>query len=254
MPERITITVAAGGDDAEARAFSAVFQDILDLLDSLADERYQNSSKIIWRIVSLQKNSPPSITLESKTRRKLAAVLISGLTAIQTNGRRPFGMNSMKIARRIGERCESRQVDAIVLKSGRAEFKPTPELASNADKLITANFYDMPSSVDGKLEIVNVHAGPKFSIFDDITRREIRCRFPESMLEQVRKNLGKKITASGIVRFNSSTDSPTAINVDEIETLEADESIPSLEEMPVINVTGGSMSAEEFIRNQRDGR
>lgn len=74
------------------------------------------------------------------------------------------------------------------------------------------------------------------------------------MLEMVKGNLGKKITASGIVRFNSATDHPTSINVDNLEPLEDNENIPSLEEMPVIDVTGGDLSPEQFIRNQRDGR
>jgi len=254
MSERITITIAAGGDDADARAFIAVFQDILEMLDSLARERYRSSVQIAWRIISLEKHSPPRVTLESNSRRKLAAALITGLSAIQTDGRKPFGMATMKIAKRLGERIDSRQVDAITIRSGRAEFRPTSVLACNAEEVIDAGFYDMPSSVDGKLDIVNVHVGPRFSIFDDVTGREIRCRFPESMLEMVKGNLGKKITASGIVRFNSATDHPTSINVDNLEPLEDNENIPSLEEMPVIDVTGGDLSPEQFIRNQRDGR
>jgi hypothetical protein len=127
-------------------------------------------------------------------------------------------------------------------------------LASNADELIDASFYEMPSSVDGKLDIVNIHAGPRFTIFDDITNREIRCRFPESMLELVKGNLGKKITASGTVRFNTATDQPTSINVENIEQLEDGGALLTLEQMPVIDVTGGDLSPEQFIRSRRDGR
>jgi hypothetical protein len=254
MSESLTITVAAGGEDADARAFSAVLQDVLDLLDSLAHDRYQKSIRIAWRIVALTKNSPPCVTLESKSRRKVASVLLAGLAAVQNGGKKPFDMATLKIAKRLGERIDSQQVDAVILKSGTAEFKPSTELASNADELIDASFYEMPSSVDGKLDIVNIHAGPRFTIFDDITNREIRCRFPESMLELVKGNLGKKITASGTVRFNTATDQPTSINVENIEQLEDGGALLTLEQMPVIDVTGGDLSPEQFIRSRRDGR
>lgn len=202
----------------------------------------------------MQKNSPPSVTLESKSKRKLASVLLAGLAAIQSgSGKQTFGMATLKIAKRLGDRIDSQQVDNVILSIGRTEFTPTPELAINAEELIDAGFYEMPSSVDGKLDIVNVHAGPRFSIFDDITRREIRCRFPDEMLEKVRGNLGKKITASGIVRFNSATDRPTSIRVEDIDPLEDDADILSLEEMPLIDLVGDDISPEQFIRSQRNG-
>jgi hypothetical protein len=253
MAERLTITVAAGGGDEDARAFISAFQDVLDLLDSLAKERYKKPEAIRWKIVSIEKHSPAKVVLENSSRRKIASALVTGLAAIQTDGRKSFGIGSLRIAKRIGERLDSRQIEQLTIKSGRTEFRTTPELANNAEELIDAGFYEMPSSVDGKLDIVNVHVGPKFSIFDEVFSREVKCRFPEGMLEIVKASLGKRVTASGLVRFNSASDQPISIVVEELEPLEEDGSALTLEEMPVIDVTGDE-SPEQFIRNQRDVR
>jgi hypothetical protein len=254
MAERLTINVQTGGVDADARAFSAAFVDILDLLDAIAQEMPGGGVCVTWNIVSLQKHSPAEIVLESNSTKKLARSLISGLSAIQSLGKKPFGLRAMKIARRLGDRIGADEIHTLQLSCDRKVFVPTADLAANARDLIDRGFYELPSSVDGTLEIVNVHGDPMFSIFDDVSRREIKCRFPSEMFDRVKAGLKKRITAIGVVRFNSATDRPVSIKIESIEELEEAESTPFLEQMPPIEITGGDTSSEEYVKGLRNAR
>jgi hypothetical protein len=255
MAERLTIAVTAGGDGADARAFGAVLGDVLDLLDAIATQRAGREIRINWKIISLQKRSPAKITIANTTAVLTVALLMSGLSAIESGKTQPFSTPGMKIARRLGDRI-GREASLVVLhapKSRTREVKLTSDLAINAAVSIQNGFYEMPSSVDGKLDIVNVHNGPKFSIFDDVLGREVRCRFADALLETVKGNLGKRVTAEGIVRFKSATDQPISIRVESIEPLEDSEAPKLFGEMPAINVSG-NVAPEKYIRELRDGR
>ncbi len=174
MTDRITITVSAGGDDADARAFRNALGDVLDMLDALAEEKFGRQSIPEWKIAALEKRSPAKITIENNAKLKLATALIVGLASLQSRGQTSFGLSVTKIAKRFSERA-TKERDLISLEvSGKPKFTPTPDLARRASGVLDKHFYEMPSSVDGKLDIVNVHQGPKFSIFDDISNREMR--------------------------------------------------------------------------------
>lgn len=102
------------------------------------------------------------------------------------------------------------------------------------------------------MDIVNVHTTAKFSIFDDVDHREIRCKFPDELLEAVKRNIGKRIIAAGIVKYRANDDLPVSIQVETIESL--DDAPPLLfSEMSPIDLAG-AMSSEQYIRQLRDGQ
>src|ERR1700733_15368709 len=107
MGDQITITVAAGGDDADARAFGAVLGDILDILDALTKEQLGGGFKAKWRIVGVAKNSPPSMTLECRENVTVSKKLLYGFGDLQRHPTRPFPVRAMRAARRLGRRIKS---------------------------------------------------------------------------------------------------------------------------------------------------
>jgi hypothetical protein len=254
MPEQITISIAAGGDDADARAFRSAFGDILDILDALTKEQLGSAEAAKWRIIRLEKKSPPQITIECRQNVRIARDFLYGLGEIQQRSSRPFPTRAMKAVRRLGRRIERREIDSITLVSpGINPISPTAHIARNAEAALTEKYYVVPSSVDGKLDVVNVHHRTKFSVFDDLHYREVRCYFPDSLFDAVKKNLSKRVTVIGQVRFDATTDRPISITVEDIEPLDEDEMKPKLfSEMNPINITG-DVSSEDYVRRLRDG-
>lgn len=247
MSERLTITVIAGGEDADARAFSSVLDDVLDALDAIAGEKNEPGD---WRIVALEKNSPAKVVLASKLA--LFTVLVAGMQQLQAAPSRPFNTDAMKVIQRLSGRI-GKQAEAVILEpEGQPEFRLSVQLAQNVKQVLSLGYYEVFASVDGRLDIVNVHAAAKFSVFDEVDGREIRCKFPEKLLDDVKNNIGKRITAVGTVRYNANSDLPVSIKVDAIEPLD-DGSPPMLfSEMQPINLAG-NLPSEEYIRRMRDG-
>jgi hypothetical protein len=254
LSERITISVAAGGDDADARAFAAAMGDILTILESLAREQLGKNEPVVWRIVALAKMSPPSITLECRQNVAVARRFYAGLGGQPDQPANSFPPRAMRAARRLAGRMKRQQVDSIVVASpGLGFIAPTQKMFENAATTIVNKYYSIPSSVDGKLDVVNVHSRAKFSVFDDTHYREVRCHFSDSIFEKVRKNLGKRVTVIGNVRFDSATDRPVSITVEEIEPIDEDPIKPRcFSEMRPIDITGG-LSSEDYVRQLRDG-
>jgi len=118
---------------------------------------------------------------------------------------------------------------------------------------MSERFYEVPGSVDGTLEIVNVHNRAQFSVFESLGNTEVRCRFPVSddLLAKVRRNLGKRVTVLGMVRYRTATDAPVSITVEDIYELDGDDEPLTFERMPVIDLAPGE-SSEAYIRRMRD--
>lgn len=246
MAESLKITVDSRGNKADARAFVGVLDDILDALDAIAAEQDADAD---WQIVSLEKVNPSKVVLASQQHVALFMLLVGGMKMLEAGPARPFNGKALKAVKRLGKRIES--ADVVLEPSGEPAFRPTPRLAKNAARALARGWYKAHASVDGKLDIVNVHAGQKFSVFDEVDGHEVRCKFPERLLEDIKKNIGKRITAIGIVRYNANTDLPVSIEVDSIDPL--DESPPKLfSEMQPIDLTGG-LPSEEYVRRMRDG-
>lgn len=249
MAERLTITVVAGGEDANARAFNAVLDDTLDALEAIARER---GGPTDWRIVALSKNSPPKITLAALSRAGLALTLLNGLAQLEQAAAEPFGREALRAVKRLGDRIGN-GVDAVVFETeGSPAVAPTAAVGRYAGEAIAAGFYYVPGSVDGKLDIVNVHSTTKFSIFDDVDNREVRCAFDPALFDLVKRNIGRRVTAVGDVRYNAGTDLPVSIKVQSLEPLEGETEALLLSDMPSIDLAPG-VASEDYVRRMRDG-
>lgn len=251
MSERMTITINAEDRKSDARAFVDVFDDVLDALDALAAARGVTPD---WSIVSLEKNSPEKVTLSTKTTLGLMILLATGIQKLNDLPVRPFADPVVRIVKRMSERVGSQinSIEVDVDGASKQHVVVTREAAENAAKVLSRRHYEVPSSVDGKLEILNVHAKLKFSIFNDIDGREVRCKFDESIFDEVKKNIGKRVTAVGVVKFSEIDERPVSIKVEYLESLEDGISPKPFSEMDAIDVTGG-VSSEQYVRRLRDG-
>lgn len=250
MPDRLTIVVTPAADNADARPFARVFEDVLDALDSLAKVDGVTGD---WEILSLEKRSPPRVTIGSRMNVAVLAILLTGMRQLETGTTSVFDPTTTKIVKRLGDRL-GRQVDGVSLQlDGEEAFQPTSRMARNAGQSIQIGYYTIETSIDGKLDIVNVRKGAKFSIFDDVDNRLIKCTFAEHLLDLVKQNIGKRITAIGTVKYNKKTDQPVSIIVDLIDPLEDDTTPAYLADMPPIRFPG-ELTSEEYVRRLRDGR
>lgn len=249
MQETITITLAANGEDANARTFAIVLNDVLNALDAMARTKKAHPE---WRIVALEKNSPPKITFSGASVGVVAAFLhlMSGLQKGTIKDAAPEVLKPIKrLVDRLGDRLDFVEFESPQFPATEP-IRPTQQVSRNAAQLLMRGFYEAPSSLDGRLDIVNVHKAARFSIFEEIDGREIRCKFPQKLLDDVKRSIGKVITAVGNIRYNAESDLPVSIDVESIEPRE--ESAEFITEGHPVDVAGG-LPSEEYIRRMRDG-
>jgi hypothetical protein len=55
-------------------------------------------------------------------------------------------------------------------------------------------------SIEGVLDAINLHKNKYFTIYSFLDDRGIKCLFPDDLLEEAKKNLGKKVYVYGLVR------------------------------------------------------
>lgn len=108
------------------------------------------------------------------------------------------------------------------------------------------------STVDGKLEQINIHNKVKqFTIYTFSSR--VTCHFEPQLLNDVQKALGKNVAVSGECLYRPDAAFPYKIIAREMEIFPDSKDLPSFKDIFGIapNLTGGKTS-EQFVRESRD--
>jgi len=132
---------------------------------------------------------------------------------------------------------------AVVCKLGK-NFPAALEYAQSTEETCI-------STVDGKLEQVNIHGNTKqFKIYD--LDYVVECNFPDEMLEQVQNALGRYVEVYGDCWFRAGKGFPYKVNVERMEVFPPSDQLPSFEDIRGIapDATGGK-SSEDFVRELR---
>jgi len=248
--DSLTITVAAGGDDAYTASVIDVMRDTLAVLDALDEELGNELGQEQWRIVEMTKQSPPSITIAKQSESPVVSRFIGGLEAIQEEATEAFSMPVLRPLRRLSRRLGG-QVDSLTYQGPQhKQISPGAQFQAHLEEVFEERFFWAPGSVDGRLDVVNLHKNPRFSVFDEDKGREIRCRFPENLMSNVKHALGKRVSVHGRVKYDRTADEIAGVRVDDVEVLDSEGPL-SFEDMPAIDITEGEPS-EDYVRRLRD--
>ena len=108
-------------------------------------------------------------------------------------------------------------------------------------------------SMEGFLELVNVHRQNNFYIYPTITPTRVACIFPLEMLPKVGQGLKRYVSVSGLMRYKKIEVYPHQIDVREIEIYPKENELPSLASLRGMapNATG-NLDAVTFVRRLRD--
>jgi hypothetical protein len=101
----------------------------------------------------------------------------------------------------------------------------------------------------GNLDSISVHQGREFRVWDEDTRRPVRCRFNKNEESRVKDLLGTKVIVTGIVKSDN-LDRPISMIVEDFHTYSAPSNLPTIREMKgfIPNFTGG-LSLREFFED-----
>lgn len=163
-----------------------------------------------WYIEHLHSNGSLSVVFKSHARRTatqypqdvdkaVTSNLVTGFQDIEVKCETPpylseFALQKVdKLAGLIGKNGAR----GFHIESQAKEVEVTRNTQENIRKLLPISRTAI-GSVEGTLEIVNLHNKPRFIVYDAITHKAVTCEFnPEVFMARVKESLGKRVAVFG---------------------------------------------------------
>lgn len=90
--------------------------------------------------------------------------------------------------------------------------------------------YESVGSIVGSLDMITVHRGSEFRVWEEVEDRAVRCMFPDNMLEQVKDILGMRVMVYGELKANYKGQT-TSVQVQGFERYTDEKDLPAIEEV-----------------------
>ena len=149
----------------------------------------------------------------------------NGLSEIQEGPKRPpfFSDAALRHAKDLS-RVVGGGVTALAVRMGTQKIAVTQRIAAHVDELIGGKVASI-GSVEGRLEMLSVHASPYFNVYEAISGRPVRCYFPPSLMDEVKLAFGKRVQVFGTI-YSRRTGEPVDMRVEEIVAFPEEGDLP----------------------------
>lgn len=213
-----------------------------------------------WVVTSLSFNSPLTLRLIGRKKPNSpfpGRVVDSYVTKILQleNGIEPldFSEKAMERAQDIVRSVVRDGVLSVQFSTpGLPPVTPTARLAENVEQILKRRYYYEVTTLDGRLDVIDVHGPPKFTIFDPLTRLPINCNIGEDLLDQALDSIRTRVSVQGKAKFNRAG-RPISMDVDSIRSMKGPADLAKFPTDKTVDLTGG-LSSEDYVRRSRDGR
>lgn len=260
---RIAFTMEAPDGDhghLDLSVFSEKIKHFLDCLNCCAKEKEERG--ITFRVVHLSHSSPVRIECEpiDKNKRTSTAVIEQiekNLNSVEEGKTEDLSHAFLRHAEQLAG-FSPEKISRLEIKiNGESNNKLCKFDDEFRKKLTMARRLEesVVSTIDGKLEQINVCNGANtFKIYVSIpTVSSIACKFPQTLLKEVKNSLGRFVSVSGRCLYRPDAVLPYQIEVQAMEVLPVSEELPSLRDLCGIapGLTKGK-TPEQFVREKRD--
>ena len=258
---RLDVHVEGQSRAIPARAFLEVLSRAIDLLEDL-DRAEQRSARLPgrWLIAELRNESATAALHRADSPQSQSPFrLVEGIAQLGQSEKLPPYF-SAKVAEglvKIGKLVRQEGVSGVSFGIPRAE--DAPARIEYVSELVIANALaslegveHAVGSVSGILDVINLRRGAhQVSLYDDATRRAVRCRFPDELFLVMKEALGRRVRALGKVTRNR-RGQILGVAIERIELLPDVPIVPSVDELVGIAAWyTGDQSTEEYLRSVR---
>ena len=125
------------------------------------------------------------------------------------------------------------------------------DISEKVDRVLRGS-YTMLGSLEGSLEAINIHPKPpKFTIWERVTGRPIRCSFAKEWMENVKALLEARVLVVGQVTYFRNGMPRSMSQLTDLRDMTPDPSLPRAKFGSVPGLTGGK-DTDEYIRSMRE--
>lgn len=256
----LTIRIGAEHGNVTVSSLLHVLKDTLVILRDI-DSRISQSghATLRWEVINASLNSPLTLTItgtpvaDEAYNPNVASTYVDGVRRLERGAETPphFSVKSIQMAKRLIGNGQNGSAPLVIATPGRDPVEPTPQLAKNVEVILKRTFYTAETTLEGRLEALDLHGKLTFAIYDTLTGHETKCYFDKGMLEQIISALLHRVAVAGVARYNRRTGLPVSIRATSLRKLRSSEGPPQLKGADKIDITGGIDSAK-YIRSIRD--
>lgn len=242
---------------------------ILADLDAAASENPAGAVK--WQVTALGKQSPPVIGVTAIpvarrdrltrqiTRRDTSplveATLIAGVRSLDA-GERPQqrSVPDAAIDKIQGLAVQSRRMGDIRVYSDVADAAISETTLTGIRKVI-GSATRSKGSIVGTLDTIAVHFGNEIRVWDENSSRAVRCRYPDSLEEDVKGLLRQRVMVTGLVAFNARGQAVSVV-VEKLTPYDAPDTLPTIQQMSGLfkRTAKDDVSVKEYLEHLRQAR
>jgi len=265
IQDEITIHLEGLPQDAGDVRLPVLIEKLNDLRRALnaSDLAVTNQRKptTYYRVVNLSHKSPAAITVaacpldtDSDYGGKVFEYLLNGVSFIRGNRSIPKDATDPFITSIVG------LLDGLKTKYSRIwlEF-PDHKIASIDQELsdaideVLGRAYVGKGSIKGAVERFNSHNEPLyFYIYPPIGTRSVKCVFSRDLLDKAVNAVNKNVTVLGTLKYRPNQLFPYECFVDDIQTHQPDNELPTLSELfNIAPDATGNLGTVDFIRKVR---
>lgn len=239
----LKVSISLGGDLITVSAFIDAASDLYAILNEI-DREVSGSQSVIWSIAALRSTSAvmeaAPILVHEETpdnRDRIVAAFVQGMQKIETQPVRPdYFSNEALIKAKHLVGILNENINRIVIRGtvdGRLSdhIQITQRVAAHVDKLIGVRPVSL-GSVEGILELISIHGGTYFNIYDQLTKRRVKCVCDRDILNELTdyRNLGRRLLVYGEIQEDISGQ-PISIKVGKYRFLRDRQELPQGEHL-----------------------
>ena len=252
MPNRLRVSLK--GDRIPWEALASASHD-LHATVHLLDRSLSGGSTLQWIITDLSLNSATVEVSPEPVRRdtpdlsgEIISYLVNGIRQVDQGTERPafFSDEILVKVKRVTDTINHLVTGIVVegyVNGSRNSTVLTQRVAANVDEIVGGQTTAY-GSVEGLLEVISIHRGVHFDIYDTLTKRKVHCICDWELLSELKDQMGTRILVAGEIRYNNSG-LPTSIKADSYKTLRLSEELPQARDIE------GLLADHNFVRSDQ---
>ena len=235
MADDLTFVINPEAESAPFGLLLKSLEDIRRLLRDVDRAIYGPRSQHEWLVRKLA-SSAPTITVQPDLNGRQAAEAVgAGLRAVTAGTNQPpqyFTEQTLvdlqKMRRLFGGRSRAKSI--AVFMNGHQTATIRRDISEKVSRILTSGYHNL-GSLQGTLEVINVHGAPSVTIWDRVSRTPVRCSIPGGgeWIARAKTLLAKRVVVSGDIRYFVNGRPRSISNVTAIEDATPDPSLPRAE-------------------------
>ena len=246
--------------DAEAVYYDSLVKALEDVQRLVRDVDWDVTRETVGRrwVVERLRSSTPTIAIRpAMDGAETLDVLMRGLQTVVDPVDRElpssFSESALEDLRRMGRlfKGKTRLRKLVFNSNGREIASVTDSIREKVDFILNRGFSEY-GSIDGKLEAINLHGTPRFTVWDRITNAPVHCTFPRSgnWTQKVRSLLQRRVLVTGRIRYLKDGRPYSMSELTDLIDKTPDPSLPKGDFGSIPNLTG-DMDSVEYVRRLR---